>query len=67
MNLRYVKGLKVEKMSGVSNIQHHIKDPMDYPKVQGGYEGLAQVIFSTQMDNLLIDLTKEMVKLKSKL
>lgn len=49
----------------VSNIRHHV-DPMRYPKVQEGYEGMAQVIFSTQINNMLMDLTKKMVSQKSK-
>ena len=49
----------------VSNIHHHV-DPMRYPKVQEGYEGMAQVIFSTQINNMLMDLTKKMVSQKSK-
>lgn len=65
MNVRYVKNIKVEKMPLVSNIRHHV-DPMRYPKVQEGYEGMAQVIFSTQINNMLMDLTKKMVSQKSK-
>lgn len=49
----------------VSNIHHHV-DSMRYPKVQEGYEGMAQVIFSTQINNMLMDLTKKMVSQKSK-
>ena len=49
----------------VSNIHHHVV-PMRYPKVQEGYEGMAQVIFSTQINNMLMDLTKKMVSQKSK-
>ena len=49
----------------VSNIHHHV-DPMRHPKVQEGYEGMAQVIFSTQINNMLMDLTKKMVEQKSK-
>lgn len=64
MNVRYVKNIKVEKMPLVSNIHHHV--PMRYPKVQEGYEGMAQVIFSTQINNMLMDLTKKMVEQKSK-
>lgn len=45
----------------VSNVHHHV-DPMRYPKVQEGYEGMAQVIFSTQINNMLMDLTKKMVQ-----
>lgn len=66
MNVRYVKNIKVEKMPLVSNIHHHHVDPMRYPKVQEGYEGMAQVIFSTQINNMLMDLTKKMVSQKSK-
>lgn len=42
------------------------KDPVRYPKVQNGYEDLSKVIFSTQMNSLLRDLTKEMVKIKAR-
>lgn len=65
MNVRYVKNIKVEKMPLVSNVHHNV-DPMRYPKVQEGYEGMAQVIFSTQINNTLMDLTKKMVEQKSK-
>lgn len=65
MNVRYVKNIKVEKMPLVSSIHHHV-DPMRYPKVQEGYEGMAQVVFSTQINNMLMDLTKKMVEQKSK-
>lgn len=49
----------------VSNVHHHV-DPMRYPKVQEGYEGMVQVIFSTQINNMLMDLTKKIVEQKSK-
>lgn len=62
---KYVKGIKVDRMSGVSNIKPHTKDPIRWPKVQCGYENLAQVIFATQVDNILQDLTKKIVKLKN--
>ena len=65
MNVRYVKNIKVEKMPLVSSIHHYV-DPMRYPKVQEGYEGMAQVIFSTQINNMLMDLTKKMVSQKTK-
>lgn len=65
MTYSYVKGVKVDKMSQVTNIKPHTKDPIRWPKVQCGYESLAQVMFATQTDNMLKDLTKEMVKIKN--
>ena len=62
---KYVKGIKVDKMSSVSNIKPHTRDPIRWPKVQCGYENLAQVIFATQTNNMLQDLTKEIVKIKN--
>lgn len=61
--LKQVKGIDVKQISKVSNIVHHVKDPIRYPKVQCGYEGLAQVIFSTQTNNILNELTKEMINI----
>lgn len=40
------------------------RDPIRWPKVQCGYEGLANTIFKTELDNMFMDLTKEMVQLK---
>lgn len=42
------------------------KDPVRYPKVQNGYENLSKVIFSTQLNSLMKDLTVSMVKMKNK-
>lgn len=62
--MKYVKGIEVDRMSFTSNIKRHTKDPIRWPKVQCGYENLSQVIFATQFDNLLQDLTKEIIKIK---
>lgn len=64
-SFRYIKGVKVDTMSKVSSINHHVKEPAPFPKVSNGYENLAQVIFTTQVNNLFMDLTKEMVKMKA--
>lgn len=53
-------------MSLVSNIKHKTKDPIRYPKVQCGYEGVSQVIFATQVNEMFVELTKEMVQLKNR-
>lgn len=62
--LRYIKSVKVNQTPKRSLINHHVGEPMEYPKVQEGYEGKASAIFSTQVNKLLLDLTKEMVQLK---
>lgn len=64
MNFTYVKGVKVDKMPNVSNIKPHVKEPLNWPKVQSGYEGLSQTIFATQINNMFSDLTKKMVEIK---
>ena len=64
--IKYIKGIDVKQMSKKSNIVAHVKDPIRYPKVQCGYEGLSQMIFATQTNNMLQDLTKEMLKIVSK-
>lgn len=38
----------------------HLKDPIRYPKIQCGYEQLAQAIFMTQTGNMVKDIVKEM-------
>lgn len=53
----------VPKLEKESNIVHRVSDPIRYPKVQCGYEGLAQVIFSTQVNNMMDDLAKEMLNI----
>lgn len=53
----------VPKLEKESNITHRVSDPIRYPKVQCGYEGLAQVIFSTQVNNMMDDLAKEMLNI----
>lgn len=61
--IKHINGVDVKQMSKTSNIAYHTKDPIRYPKVQCGYEGLAQVIFSTQTNNMIADLTKEMLNI----
>lgn len=50
-------------MSKKSDIVRHVKDPIRYPKVQCGYEGVAQVMIATQTNNMMNSLTEEMLKL----
>lgn len=66
MNYTYVKGVKVDEMSKVSAIKNHVAEPLNYPKVQAGYENLSQVIFATQINDMFADLTKKMVELKKR-
>lgn len=61
--IKHINGIDVKQMAKTSNIIYHTKDPIRYPKVQCGYEGLAQVIFSTQTSNMMADLTKEMLNI----
>lgn len=53
----------VPKLEKESNIVHRVSDPIRFPKVQCGYEGLAQVVFSTQVNNMMNDLAKEMINI----
>ena len=62
-SIKQVKGIDVKQIAKTSNITYHTKDPIRYPKVQCGYEGLAQVIFSTQTNNMMTDLIKEMLNI----
>lgn len=64
MNFEYVKGVKVANMQKAPAIKPHVKDPIRYPKVQCGYENLAQAIFVTQTNNMFQDVVKEMMDLK---
>lgn len=59
--VKYLKGIDIAKMKKTSDIVHKVKDPIRYPKVQCGYEGLSQVIFTTQVNNMMKDLTKEIL------
>lgn len=61
--LKTIKGIDVKQMSKTSNIVYHTKDPIRYPKVQCGYEGLAQVIFATQTNNMMKDLVNKMIEI----
>jgi hypothetical protein len=61
MEYKYVKGIKVNDMQKAPAIKPHVKDPIRYPKVQCGYENLAQAIFVTQTNNMFKDIVKEMV------
>lgn len=62
MGLKFVKNIKVVDMQKASAIKPHVKDPIRYPKVQCGYENLAQAIFVTQTNNMVHDIIKEMLK-----
>lgn len=37
-----------------------IKDPIPYKKIQCVYEGLSETVFTTQIANMMRDLSKEM-------
>lgn len=58
-----VDGLTVPLVSRLTNVKRHVKDPIRYPKVQCGYEGLAQVMFATQVNGMMRDIAKELTKL----
>lgn len=58
-----IKGIKVDQMSKKSDVVRHVKDPIRYPKVQCGYEGLAQVMIATQTNNMMKELAEEMLNL----
>lgn len=64
MENKYVKNIKVGQMSDVSKIKPHVKEPMNYPKVQGPMENKCQVIFANQINFMVLELTKEMVEIK---
>lgn len=59
--VKRIKGIEVDQMSKKSDIIRHVKDPIRYPKVQCGYEGLSQTIIATQVSNMMNELTKEML------
>ena len=61
--IKHINGIDVKQMAKTSNIIYHTNDPKRYPKVQSGYEGLAQVIYSTQTNKMMADLTKEMLNI----
>lgn len=61
--IKNIKGIDVKQMSKKSNIVYHIKDPIRYPKVQCGYEGLTQVMFATQTNNMMKDLVDKMIEI----
>lgn len=61
--VKRIKGVEVQQMSKKSDIVRHVKDPIRYPKVQCGYEGVAQVMIATQTNNMTNSLTEEMLKL----
>jgi hypothetical protein len=63
MKTEDIKGIDIGQLSKKTNIIRHVKDPIRYPKVQCGYEGLAQVIFATQTNNMMKELTKEMLSI----
>lgn len=66
MDYKYIKGVKVDEMSKKTAIKPHVKEPLNYPKVQSGYEGVSQKIFAEQVNYMFMDLTTEMVKIKKK-
>lgn len=61
--VKRIKGVEVQQTSKKSDIVRHVKDPIRYPKVQCGYEGVAQVMIATQTNNMMNSLTEEMLKL----
>lgn len=61
--IKQIKGIDVRQMAKKSDIVFHTKDPIRYPKVQCGYEGLTQMIVSTQSSNIMNEITKEMLKI----
>ncbi len=61
--IKNIKGIDVKQMSKKSNIVYHTKDPIRYPKVQCGYEGLTQVMFATQTNNMMKDLVDKMIEI----
>lgn len=63
MKTEDIKGIDIGQLSKKTNIIRHVKDPIRYPKVQCGYEGLAQVIFATQTNNMMKEVTKEMLSI----
>lgn len=63
MKTEDIKGIDIGQLSKKTNIIRHVKDPIRYPKVQCGYEGLTQVIFATQTNNMMKELTKEMLSI----
>lgn len=66
MKYRYIQDIKVREIPKVSLVKYHSHEPPPYPKVSDGYEKLADAIFTTQINNMFVELTKEMVKMKSK-
>lgn len=61
-----IDGIRVPLVSRLTNVKRHVKDPIRYPKVQCGYEGLAQVMFATQVNGMMKELTRELQKLNDK-
>lgn len=61
--IKNIKGIDIKQMSKKSNIVYHTKDPIRYPKVQCGYEGLTQVMFATQTNNMMKDLVDKMIEI----
>lgn len=66
MSEKKVDGIRtplVSRLIGVKrHVKRHVKDPIRYPKIQCGYEGLAQTMFATQSDAMIKELVKEMIK-----
>lgn len=61
--VKRIKGIEVNQMSKKSDIVCHVSDPIRYPKVQCGYEGLAQIMIATQTNNIMKQLTEEILKM----
>ncbi len=57
-----VDGIRTPLVSRLIGVKRHVKDPIRYPKIQCGYEGLAQTMFATQSDAMIKELVKEMIK-----
>lgn len=64
MDFRYIKGVKVDKMSSKSAIRPHVKEPLDVPKVQAPMEAECQIIFAGQTNAMLKDLIDKIVEIK---
>ena len=62
MSEKKVDGIRTPLVSRLIGVKRHVKDPIRYPKIQCGYEGLAQTIFATQSDAMIKELVKEMIK-----
>ena len=62
MSEKKVDGIRTPLVSRLIGVKRHVKDPIRYPKIQCGYEGLAQTMLATQSDAMIKELIKEMIK-----